>query len=76
LKAFDDEGREDQLPHLPYNENITQFDLSVNKVWTNTSKNSRFAVEVMMIGNDKEGMDVSESKSIDDEYTPGVFQVR
>lgn len=74
LKAFEDSGREDQLPHLQYSENITQFDFTLHNVWTNLSA-SRFALEVMMIGQDKEGMEMDKTRSIDDEYSPGVFVV-
>lgn len=75
LKAFGSSGREDQLPHMQYTENITQFDLDIDHVWTNLSM-SRFGVEVVMIGAD--GNDVQNkyhTASIDDEYAPGVFLI-
>ena len=72
--AFGGSGREDQLPHLEYNENLTQFDLNIDHIMTDLSK-ARFAVELIMLGNGMEDMKLDETKSIDDEYTPGVFRV-
>jgi hypothetical protein len=74
LSAYSNSGRESQLPHLQYSENITQFDLNIDHLWTNLSK-SRFGVEMVMVGGSKDPMFVDNSRSIDDEYTPGVFTV-
>ena len=72
--AYDHLGRESELPHLQFNENITQFDLTVDNLWTNFSM-SRFALEGIMVSNGKTGMKIDETRSIDDEYSPGVFKV-
>ncbi|KAL4228254.1 hypothetical protein ACF0H5_013687 [Mactra antiquata] len=74
LTAFSKSGREDNLPHLQYNENLTQFDLNIDHLYTNLSK-SRFAVEIALIGDNAKQMHVDETRSIDDEYTPGVFTI-
>lgn len=74
LSAYSSSGRESQLPHLQYSENITQFDMNIDHVWTNFTK-SRFAVELVMVGGGKEEMKTDETRSIDDEYTPGVFTI-
>ncbi|XP_045156668.2 glycosylated lysosomal membrane protein B-like [Mercenaria mercenaria] len=74
LSAYSSSGRESQLPHLEYSENITQFDLNIDHVWTNLSM-SRFGIEMVMLGGGKDEMKVDETRSIDDEYTPGVFTI-
>ena len=74
FSAFDHTGRETDLPHLQFNENITQFDLTIDHLWTNLSM-SRYAVELIMVGEGKTGMKIDETRSIDDEYSPGVFKV-
>ena len=74
FNAYGVEGREDQLPHLQYNENLTQFDLNLDHLATNFS-DSRWAVEIISVGSNSEDMFLDESRSIDDEYAPGVFQV-
>ena len=74
ILAFDQEGREKELPHLQFNENITQFDLTMDTLWSNFSK-SRFAIETIMVGDGKANMKIDMTQSIDDEYSPGVFRV-
>ncbi|WAQ98923.1 GLMP-like protein [Mya arenaria] len=74
FNAFGSEGREDQLPHLQYNENLTQFDMNIDHIMTNFT-DSRFAVEILTVGGDSEPMYVDKTRSIDDEYAPGVFQI-
>ncbi|KAH3833721.1 glycosylated lysosomal membrane protein-like [Dreissena polymorpha] len=74
LNAFGSHGREDQLPHMQYNENLTQFDLTIDDLGTNLV-NSRFGVEVLIVGENNEAMIVNSTKSIDDEYSPGVFLI-
>lgn len=72
--AYDHLGRESELPHLQFNENITQFDLTIDNLWTNFSK-SRFALEGIMVSEGNTGMKIDETRSIDDEYSPGVFKI-
>lgn len=72
LKAFSSSGREDQLPHLEYNANIAQFDLNIDHLYTNLSM-SRFAVEVILISGGQDTQKIDGTRSIDDEYAPGVF---
>ena len=74
FSAYDQLGRESELPHLQFSENITQFDLTIDNLWTNFSK-SRFALEAIMVSEGKTGMKIDETRSIDDEYSPGVFKV-
>jgi len=74
LSAHGSKGREDQLPHLQYNDNITVFDLNIDHLWTNMS-DSRFAVEIVVVSGESGPMAMDSTESIDDEYSPGVFQV-
>lgn len=74
-------GRDEDLPHLIYNTNMTQLNFVLDK-YTPAFANSRFALEVAVISNSSvhddlpDEMSIEETKSIDDEYSPGVFKVR
>ncbi|XP_046332564.1 glycosylated lysosomal membrane protein-like [Haliotis rufescens] len=75
FRVFDEQSRESSLPHLLYNENVTQFDFTLDNFMPSFSM-SRFAVELAIISQSKkEDMSIEETKSIDDEYTPGVFRI-
>ena len=74
FSAFDHAGRETDLPHLQFNENITQFDFTIDHLTTNLSM-SRFAIEAVMVSEGQTSMKIDETRSIDDEYSPGVFKV-
>ncbi|XP_064608524.1 glycosylated lysosomal membrane protein-like [Liolophura sinensis] len=76
--VFNHTGRtQDALPHLLYNDNITQLDFTLNKI-SPLYKQSRFGLEVVVLSEDSPSSvptDFHTEQSIDDEYTPGVFKV-
>lgn len=66
------------VPHMLHTENSTQVDIILDHIQTNqTFSNSRFAIELLAVGGgDPEiHMFVDPKKSLDDEHTPGVFEV-
>jgi hypothetical protein len=69
-------GREANLPHLLFNDNLTMFDFSIDGMKPSYVQ-SRFALEMIMVTSDNpnEKMTIITKKSLDDEYTPGVFKV-
>ncbi|CAL1526093.1 unnamed protein product [Lymnaea stagnalis] len=67
-------GRASDLPRLLFNSNETLFDFVIAN-YTPSFNNSRFALEVAVISKSKNEMDVDLTRSIDDEYAPGVFQI-
>lgn len=75
---FNHTGRTlDALPHLLYNDNITQLDFTLDKL-NPLYKQSRFGLEVVVLSEDSPSnvpTDFHTEQSIDDEYTPGVFKV-
>lgn len=76
FKINADGGRDDDLPRLMYTANNTQMDFVLDKYVPKFNK-SRFALEMTIIANhSSKSMEVDETESIDDEYTPGVFRVR
>lgn len=67
------------MPHMLHSENSTQVDIILNNLQTNSSfKSSRFAMELLLVSESKTrtGMIVDAKKSLDDEHTPGIFEVR
>lgn len=61
-----------------HTENSTQIDIILDNLQTNeTFSNSRFAIELLMVGGgDPEIlMFVDPKKNLDDEHTPGIFEV-
>ncbi|XP_021938342.1 glycosylated lysosomal membrane protein-like isoform X2 [Zootermopsis nevadensis] len=76
LSAFSFRDHFGELPHLLHSANSTQVDLVLDKLKTNSSfSNSRFALEVLIASSDKVNSTASivSQKSLDDEYSPGVF---
>lgn len=70
-----DGGRDTDLPRLIYNFNNTQLNFALDKYIPMFNK-SRFALEMSVVANvSTSGMKVEQVKSIDDEYSPGVFKV-
>ena len=69
--------RAKELPHLQYTENICQLDFILKDIDTGNMSLSRFALEAALFSTDSTNgpMQFEETKSIDDEYTPGVFKV-
>ncbi|XP_078697803.1 glycosylated lysosomal membrane protein A-like isoform X1 [Branchiostoma floridae x Branchiostoma belcheri] len=76
IHAFNTDDRSADLPHLQYTSNQTQFDFTIDSVEPRGNM-SRYAMELTFITEDKKGMhvDLKKLQSIDDEYTPGVFQL-
>jgi len=73
---FADEGYGSEPPHLGYNENMTHIDVVLDHLKAHDSQ-SRFAVELVLVTSKKLGGDISMSKhyTLDDEHSPGSFQV-
>ena len=68
-------GRDSELPRLMFTANNTQFDFVLDK-YTPKFNRSRFALEMSVIANySSKPMEMDETHSIDDEYSPGVFRV-
>lgn len=74
---FDHMDRATDLPHLQYTEDTSQFDFKLMNINTGNMSLSRFALETVLFSTDPADRDMKfdETKSIDDEYTPGVFTV-
>lgn len=67
------------IPHMLHTENSTQIDIVLDHIQTNkTFSNSRFAIELIAVGvGDPEiPMFIDPKKSLDDEHTPGIFEVK
>ncbi|XP_078605682.1 glycosylated lysosomal membrane protein B-like [Branchiostoma floridae x Branchiostoma japonicum] len=73
IHAFKTDDRSADLPHLQYTSNQTQFDFTIDSVEPRGNM-SRYAMELMLLTEDKH-LDLKKMKSIDDEYTPGVFEL-
>lgn len=74
---FDHMDRATDLPHLQYTEDTSQFDFKLMNINTGNMSLSRFALETVLFSTDPADRDMKfdETKSIDDEYTPGVFTI-
>ena len=73
---LDHEQRAEELPHLQFTANISQFSLILNNIST-TFTASRFALEMTVITSDPPDSKINKtvSRFIDDEHTPGQFSV-
>jgi hypothetical protein len=69
-----DFGRDADLPRLIYNTNNTQLNFVLDK-YIPMFNHSRFALEMSVVANKSDDMSIQTTKSIDDEYSPGVFKV-
>ncbi|XP_046626002.1 glycosylated lysosomal membrane protein-like [Neodiprion virginianus] len=68
----------DIMPHMLHTENATQIDIIIDNFQTNSSfNNSRFAVELLIIAdhNLNSTMKIDVKKTLDDEHTPGIFEM-
>ncbi|KOC69813.1 Lysosomal protein NCU-G1 [Habropoda laboriosa] len=66
------------MPYMLHTENSTQVDIILDNIETNKSFNrSRFAIELLVVGggNPNIPMLVNPKKTVDDEHTPGIFEV-
>ncbi|XP_053972558.1 glycosylated lysosomal membrane protein-like [Hylaeus volcanicus] len=78
LRGFCSLDHSEVLPHMLHTENSTQVDIILDNVQTNKNfSNSRFAIELLVVGegNPDIPMFVDPKKSLDDEHTPGIFEV-
>lgn len=66
------------MPRLLHSENVTQLDIILNNLETKKEfSNSRFAFELLLVSeNDaKSTFTIDAKKKLDDEFTPGIFEV-
>ncbi|XP_034184401.2 glycosylated lysosomal membrane protein [Osmia lignaria lignaria] len=78
LRGFCSLDHSEMLPHMLHTENSTQIDIVLDNIQTNnTFSKSRFAIELLVVGegNPDIPMFVNPKKSLDDEHTPGIFEV-
>ncbi|XP_018363375.1 PREDICTED: glycosylated lysosomal membrane protein A-like [Trachymyrmex cornetzi] len=78
LRGFCTVDHSDMVPHMLHTENSTQVDIILDHIQTNqTFVHSRFAIELLAVGggNPEVLMFVDPKKSLDDEHTPGIFEV-
>lgn len=78
LNGFCTLEHSDVIPHMLHSENSTQVDFIINHFRGNSSfEKSRFGLELMIVsmGNPSSTMMIDTKKSLDDEYTPGIFEV-
>ncbi|KAL6255840.1 hypothetical protein P5V15_013082 [Pogonomyrmex californicus] len=78
LRGFCTLDHSAMVPHMLHTENSTLVDIILDHLQTNeTFSNSRFAIELLAVGGgDPEvPMFVDPKKSLDDEHTPGIFEV-
>lgn len=77
LNGFCNMNHSDIMPHMLHSENSTQIDFILNH-FEATFERSRFGVELLIVsqGNPHVPMAVDVKKSVDDEYSPGVIDVR
>lgn len=76
ISAYGNEKRFDMLPRLIHTSNSVQLEVIVDHALLNY-ESSRFAIEIKLLGLKANGnLSKSSTKSIDDEYTPGVFIIK
>uniref|UniRef100_A0A1B0DMW1 Lysosomal transcription factor n=1 Tax=Phlebotomus papatasi TaxID=29031 RepID=A0A1B0DMW1_PHLPP len=78
LATFATPDHAPMTPHLMHTENSTQIDLILDSVLTNeTFENPRFAIEVILVAMEphRDNYTVVVRKSLDDEFTPGIFKI-
>ncbi|XP_008329043.1 glycosylated lysosomal membrane protein [Cynoglossus semilaevis] len=74
LSVFDSEGRGQQWPRLLHTANSTQLELWLHG-FSPRSAQSRFLVELQSVGGAYPLNKVNVRRSIDDEFTPSIFQM-
>ncbi|XP_076657599.1 glycosylated lysosomal membrane protein A [Halictus rubicundus] len=78
LRGFCSLDHSEIIPHMLHTENSTQVDIILDHMEVNkTFANSRFAIELLVVGegNPDIPLFIDPKKSLDDEHTPGVFEV-
>jgi len=78
LTAYGGRNRGSLLPHLAFTENSTQLDFTAENVEIPTNfSNARLAIELSALASEPTESQFSmvQTRSLDDEYTPGVFKL-
>ncbi|KAK0182740.1 hypothetical protein PV327_000842 [Microctonus hyperodae] len=78
FNGFSSAAHSDITPHMLHSENSTQIDFIINHLRTNSYfDHSRFGIELTIVshGNTNNPMTIDTKKSLDDEHTPGVFEL-
>lgn len=82
MKTFGKHEIDDEFPFMVRSENGTQIDLVLSRLDTiPTFISARFAVEVVLLtseqkkANSSNNFKVNLRKSLDDEHTPGIFNI-
>ncbi|XP_078052333.1 glycosylated lysosomal membrane protein isoform X1 [Augochlora pura] len=78
LRGFCSLDHSEIMPHMLHTENSTQVDIILDHMQINkTFSNSRFAIELLVVGggNPDIPLFIDPQKSLDDEHTPGIFEV-
>lgn len=80
LKCFASVDHGEDFPHLLHSENSTEFDLVLDGLRVNSSfPNARFAAEFIIVSEEfkyeGQSFTVHSKKSLDDEHTPGIFEI-
>ncbi|XP_063991404.1 glycosylated lysosomal membrane protein-like [Diachasmimorpha longicaudata] len=78
LNGFCTLEHSDVMPHMLHSENSTQVDFILENLETNkTFTKSRFGMELLVVSQESPlvRMSIDAKKSLDDEHTPGIFEV-
>lgn len=80
LKCFGVRDHDVDFPHLLHSENMTQLDFVMDALRVNESwPGARFAAEMVLVASEnksnKPGFVMQKRKSLDDEHTPGIFEL-
>lgn len=88
VSAYGEDGRSTLLPHLLYTPNSAQLDLILDHLKLNLTEvannwtDTRWGMDVMVFSSEQEaeedgdfGLKFHTQKSLDDEHTPGVFNL-
>uniref|UniRef100_U5EN62 Putative lysosomal protein ncu-g1 n=1 Tax=Corethrella appendiculata TaxID=1370023 RepID=U5EN62_9DIPT len=78
FKSFASKGNGENFPHLLHISNTTQIDI-VLKNLTNLFNSPRIAIELYFVVtekfDEKLSFNISERRGLDDEHTPGIFEI-
>jgi len=78
--VFDHDGLANLSPHLLFNDRAAQFEIELKHLENQKKKFSqlRYAMEISVIAHhrtDGSKCDIQSTSTINDEYTPGIFEV-
>jgi hypothetical protein len=73
IRYYGEEKRDIKLPHLMVSKDSTSIDFIVDSV-PSTFNQSKFGINIISVS-DLQNYDLKKVKSLDDEYTPGTFQI-